>query len=187
MPKKPPEAPIAGPAPTPCSPASIACCWPRLSLAPEAPKTLMPLSSGGLWLADTIRPPAAPRRRMAPGIAGVGHRPKVHTSLPAAVSPAVSAATSIGPLLRESMPMSTGAPWGNTWPHQKPTCKAKAGLTWVPTRPRMPSVPKPATPPRRGRPTGWGARSAMGSSRCLGGAQATWAAAKRSPWLAWAR
>ena len=131
----------------------------------------MPLSWGGLWLAETISPPAAPRRRIAPGIAGVGQTPRVHTSRPAAVRPAVSAATSIGPLQRESIPINTGPDGGSTWPHQKPTCMARAGLSWAPTRPRMPSVPKPATPLRRGWPTGWEASSAMDG--CRRGAQVT--------------
>ena len=38
----------------------------------------------------------------------VGQRPRVQTSRPAAVSPAVRAATSMLPLLRESMPINTG-------------------------------------------------------------------------------
>jgi hypothetical protein len=73
---------------------------------------------GGLWLADTIRPPAQPWARIVPGTAGVGQRPRSQTSRPAAVRPAVRAATSIGPLLRESAPITIGPSAGNTWPHQ---------------------------------------------------------------------
>ena len=78
----------------------------------------MPLSWGGLWLADTIRPPAAPQRRIVPGTAGVGQRPSCQTWRPAAVRPAVRAATSIGPLVRESVPITTGPSGGSTRPHQ---------------------------------------------------------------------
>ena len=47
------------------TPARGAGCWPgpaqlvAAALAPEGPNNLMPLSSGGLWLAETIKPPAA--------------------------------------------------------------------------------------------------------------------------------
>src|SRR5574337_1102966 len=39
---------------------------------PEGPENLSPLYSGGLWLAVTFRPPAAPRRITSYAITGVG-------------------------------------------------------------------------------------------------------------------
>ena len=139
---------------SPRRPASIRACRSGANFAPFAPNTLMPLSAGGLWLAETIRPPAAPNFRINSGTAGVGHKPRFHTSRPAAVRPAVRAEATMLPLMRESIPIKTGPSTANTRPTQYPTCKQRAGVTTLPTRPRMPSVPKPGMASPRVGPAG---------------------------------
>ena len=62
----------------------------------------MPLSAGGLWLAEIIIPPMASVLFVTAATQGVGHKPKCQTSKPAAVKPEAIAIASISLELRES-------------------------------------------------------------------------------------
>ena len=67
----------------------------------------MPLSSGGLWLAEIMTPPnISGEFAVRYATAGVGQSPICQTSQPAAVKPAEIADDSISPDDRESCPIA---------------------------------------------------------------------------------
>ena len=137
--------------------ASISASSSSLSLTPAPEKNLMPLSAKGLCEALMTMPASAPRWRTSAASPGVGITPAISTRPPPLVRPAVSAASSIGPLSRVSRPMTNSgcgpAFCASTTAAARPTCTANSGVSSSPATPRMPSVPKyvPMPAPRSGR------------------------------------
>ena len=126
--------------------ASISASSSSLSLVPALEKNLMPLSAKGLWEALMTTPASAPRWWTSAASPGVGITPAISTRAPPLVRPAVSAASSIGPLSRVSRPI-TNSGWGpafcaSTTAAARPTWTANSGVSRSPATPRMPSVPK---------------------------------------------
>jgi hypothetical protein len=124
------------------------------SLRPPAPKTLRPLSIHGLWLAETTRPAAAARARIATGSPAVGMRPRSSTRAPPSSSPPATEATISGPDSRVSRAMSTSPPAPACSPSARPSASSQPGSSGAwPARPRTPSVPnqrRRAAPPAAG-------------------------------------
>ncbi len=106
----------------------------------------MPLSAKGLCEALMTTPASAPRWCTSAASPGVGITPATSTRAPPLVRPAVSAASSIGPLSRVSRPMTNSgcgpAFCASTTAAARPTCTANSGVSRSPATPRMPSVPK---------------------------------------------
>ena len=122
------------------------------SLLPSAEKNFTPLSSNGLCDAEITIPACIRSARTRYAMAGVGMGPDRSTSTPAADNPASNADSSIYPDIRVSLPISTvgRAPSircqseaASTLPAEYPRCRINSGVMGsLPTRPRIPSVPK---------------------------------------------
>ena len=79
------------------------------SFSPAASRTLRPLSSAGLWDAETMIPAAKSPDPARNARAGVGTQPATWTSTPRLVAPAVIAATNMSPERRVSWPTTIAA------------------------------------------------------------------------------
>ena len=86
-------------------------------MPPVGRKNLRPLRSEGWWDAVTITEASARKPSVSRLIymAGVVHMPKSHTLAPARAMPSAQAASSSGPVMRESRPMAT-VNWGACLP-----------------------------------------------------------------------
>src|SRR5512137_2542737 len=101
-------------------------------------------------------PASAPRWLTSAASPGVGITPATSTRAPPLVRPAVSAASSMGPLSRVSRPITNSgcgpAFCASTAAAARPTWTANSGVSRSPATPRMPSVPKytpTSAPPER--------------------------------------
>jgi hypothetical protein len=117
---------------------------PRLSSSasfrPSGPKNLMPLSSTGLWDAETTTPAEHPSSRTRCATAGVGRIPAWSTRAPPEQSPATKAASNMGPETRVSR-ASRYVPRPRTAAAARPTDRANSGRRVRLATPRIPSVP----------------------------------------------
>ena len=80
---------------------------PSSSLRPFASRTFRPLSSAGLWDAETMIPAAKSPVPARNARAGVGTQPAIRTSAPRLVAPAAIAATNMSPDRRVSWPTTS--------------------------------------------------------------------------------
>ena len=92
---------------------------------PFASNILIPLYSGGLWLAEIIMPLLNLSFLIKNGIAGVGQIPKSTTSFFVALIPLVKASSSIGPLTLVSLPINICPSSFVNFPHAYPILYAK--------------------------------------------------------------
>src|ERR671918_489103 len=132
-----------GPSPSRTS-RSISSSTSSGSLKPSPENSLMPLSSAGLWEADTTAPACAWRSWVMNATAGVGTMPTRRTSPPAEQAPAAMADSSIRPEIRLSRPMTRR---GRSSPPSavmaaRPMANASSGVSSRFATPRTPSVPK---------------------------------------------
>src|SRR3989442_7234437 len=117
------------------------------NFVPSEEKSLMPLSSNGLWEAESTMPPSAASARVSSAIPGVGSTPTTKQSPPAPSTPAVSADSRRGPERRVSRPItsrtrSTPRSVRSVATSCRPTRQARSGVSGSSlATPRMPSVP----------------------------------------------
>ena len=127
---------------------SIACSCSSSSFSPSSLKPLRPLSSGGLWLAEIMRPqvlsPSVFSRATLQATAGVGAMPRTRTLRPMP-TPRMKA-SDMGPeLVRGSQPTTSRltphsrATWAQAAPQRETSSRVSGARK---ATPRMPSVPK---------------------------------------------
>src|SRR5262245_9782213 len=146
--------------------ASISASAGGTSCAPSDRYTLYPLSRGGLWLAVTMTPAAAPCARTACASTGVGSgRGSTSAGRPAPVATrAVSAANSRDPC-RASYPITSGPGASRTASQvTSPAAAWRTTARFIPFGPARSGPRRPAVPNRSG-PANRSARSAPSPSR----------------------
>ena len=112
-----------------------------LIFSPLWSKILIPLNSGGLWLAEIMIPLLNFSFLIKNGIAGVGQIPKYTNSFPASLIPLDIASKRISPLILVSLPINIGLFVSTITPKAYPTLYAREYVISFANRPLIPSVP----------------------------------------------